>query len=227
MHSKPLLATKQVKGSCIVEVSWNWYVLLSLQGKQKSLAGNQKVLPTSDRPSKPSLPLPVAFRPQRKVEKRTRNRYTSPCRCRIQQQGWVGKGRWAAFGRFCHRKCFAANGNQERRGLHGLQLLAFCKTKKGRKGRKQSSNVGHHHTMPPPPSPRPFPPPLPPSSLVVACTIHVVRNWKTLGPSLPPPLSLLGLCFEAFLAFFLLMQLESHLRSTTISGLQTRAMPWL
>ena len=89
--------------------------------------------------------------------------------------GWVGKGRWAAFGRFCHRKCFAANGNQERRGLHGLQLLAFCKTKKGRKGRKQSSNVGHHHTMPPPPpSPRPFPPP--PSSLVVACTIHVVRN---------------------------------------------------
>ena len=86
----------------------------------------------------------------------------------------VGKGRWAAFGRFCHRKCFAANGNQERRGLHGLQLLAFCKTKKGRKGRKQGSNVGHHHTMPPPPSPRPFPPP--PSSLVVACTIHVVRN---------------------------------------------------
>ena len=110
----------------------------------------------------------------KKSRKRTRNRYTSPCRCGIQQQGRVGKGRWAAFGRFCHRKCFAANGNQERRGLHGLQLLAFCKTKKGRKGRKQSSNVGHHHTMPPPPSPRPFPPP--PSSLVVACTIHVVRN---------------------------------------------------
>ena len=127
---------------------------------------------------RPSLPLPAAFRPQRKVVKRTRNRYTSPCYCcRIQQQGRMGKGRWAAFGRFCHRKCFAANGNQERRGLHGLQLLAFCKTKKGRKGRKQSSNVGHHHTMPPPPSPspRPFPAP-PPSSLVVACTIHVVRN---------------------------------------------------
>ena len=78
----------------------------------------------------------------KKSRKRTRNRYTSPCRCGIQQQGRVGKGRWAAFGRFCHRKCFAANGNQERRGLHGLQLLAFCKTKKvAKEGSKAATSA--------------------------------------------------------------------------------------
>ena len=149
-------------------------VRIAISPRQAKISSRKSKGIANQRPTfEAFLPLPAAFRPQRKVEKRTRNRYTSPCRCRIQQQGRVGKGRWAAFGRFCHRKCFAANGNQERRGLHGLQLLAFCKTKKGRKGRKQSSNVGHHHTMPPP-SPRPFPPP--PSSLVVACTIHVVRN---------------------------------------------------
>ena len=49
---------------------------------------------------------------------------------------------------------------QERRGLHGLQLLAFSK-----KGRKEGSNAGHHtiHAVAI-------------AIVLVACTIHVVRN---------------------------------------------------